>query len=394
MPVNFQQAVQQIREMGSHAMQQSERRQKLRDEAVGLLYAFAAELDTLEQLVERAAAENSALRCAMPFGEPLDSAIAAPDLAPQYTLLAADGSQINPDRHSAVHFGAINVGAILMLPGRGEPPREVVRSRLMFQDDLVTASGRPLTEELVALMRDLSERQVLAELARHAEPPVVALTDGPLELFREPKGMPEFEEELRRYQTVLEDLAELDVATAGYVDRPQSDLVVRLLELILLSRAQQMHNAGQNHPLQSVIDLNLFFEFLQPGERSAIFGIHSGSARSFQGRIAPYFFYLNVGRENAPYLARVEVPRWVAESSHLCGQLHACLLAQVRPLASRPYPYVLHRAHEIAVISMDEKQQLEMMIALEMRRHGLPVDLQSNKQNAKQGSTARHTRSR
>lgn len=393
MPVNFQQAVQQIREMGSHAAQQSERRRKLRDEAIGLLTVYAEDLDTLEQLVERAAAENSSLRCALPFGETLDASIPAPVLASAYTLLAADGSQINPDRHSAVHFGAINVGAISMLPGRGEAPSEVVRSRLLFQDNLVTASGRPLTEELVALMRDLSERQVLAELARHAAPPVVALTDGPLELFREPKGMPEFEEELRRYQAVLEDLAELDVATAGYVDRPQSDLVVRLLELILLSRAQQLHKAGQNHPLQGVTDLDLFFDLLRPGQRSALFGIHSGSAKSFQGRLAPYFFYLNVGRDDEPYLARVEVPRWVAESPVLYGQLHACLVAQVRPLASRPYPYVLHRAHEIAVISMDEKQQLEMMIALEMRRHGIAVGRQSNKQNAKQGSTS-PTRSR
>lgn len=383
MPVNFQQALQQIREMGKRAPQEQERLHQLREEANELLDRYAGQLDTLEQLVERAAVENPVLRCAFPYVETLNQRFEEPQLEGSFTLLAADGSQINPNRHAMVEFGAINVGAIRLEPGKGKPPEELVESQMMFHDDLFTSSGNLLTEDLVALKRDLAERRMLAQLARQSPGPVAALTDGPLELFREPKGMPEFEEELQRYQGVLENLADLEVGTAGYVDKPRGDLTVRLLELVLLSRNEKLNKAGEEHPLRGVYDNDLFMKRLQPGERSAILGIRSGSAKSFRGRLTLHFFYLNVGRENKPWLARVEIPRWVAENERLVNLLHACLMIQAQHLGSRPYPYILHRAHEIAVISFDERDQLENMIVAEMHRQGVEVGERSYKQSAK-----------
>jgi hypothetical protein len=385
MPVNFQQALQQIREMGKQATQDQRRLEEKRAEAEKLFVQFSGQLDSLEQLVDRAAADNPGLRCAVPLREALNHTAAAPLLESGYTLLAADGSQINPDRHAMVEFGAINVGAIRMRPGLGQSqaPEELVQSQLMFLNDLFTASGSPLTDDLVALKRDLAERQVLAELARSGPAPVVALTDGPLELFREPKGMPEFRDGLEKYKEVLHELADLQVATAGYVDRPRSDLIVRLLELVILERRGQLNRAGIERPLLGVYDTYLMRYLLKPGQRSAVIGIHSGSAQSFKDRLALHFFYLNVGREGHPYFSRVEIPRWVAESERLLNLLHACLLAQAAHLGARPYPYILHRAHEIAVVTYDERNQLENMIVAELRRQGVPVDDRSNKQIAK-----------
>jgi len=383
MPVNFQQALQQIREMGEQAPMEQERLQKLREEASALFVLYACELDTLEQLVDRAAQENSSLRCAAPTTEYLNQTFSAQPFNAPYALLAADGSQINPDRHGMVEFGAINVGAIRMCPGQGQAPEERVQSQILFHDDLFTASGNRLTEDLVALKRDLAERQALAALAKHETIPTVALTDGPLELFREPKGMPEFEQEMKKYQDVLEGLADLDVATAGYVDKPRGDLVIRLLELVILQRRGQINRAGEDHPLRGVYDSHLFWSLLKPGERSAVFRIHSGSAKSFSGRLTLHFFYLNTGREGHSNLSRVEIPRWVAENEHLLNLLHTCLLDQAHILGAHPYPYILHRAHEIAVITFDEHRQLENMIVAELRRQGIPVEDPSNKQIAK-----------
>lgn len=389
MPVNFQQALLQIREMGKQAPLQEEQLREMREQTSELFKQFTCELDTLKQLVDRAAAENPGLRCASPVSECLKQAVPAPPLESGYTLLAADGSQINPDRHAMVEFGAINVGAIRMRPGEGQPPQEMVRSRMMFHQDLFTSDGNPLNDDLVALKRDLAERQVLFELACCEPGPVVALTDGPLELFREPRGAREFEEELEKYQEVLGKMAELQVATAGYVDRPRSDLLIRLLELVLLARRSQLNKAGVDRPLRGVTDAQLFLPLLKPGERSAVFAIQSGSAKSFRGELALHFFYLNVGRQERPYLSRVEIPRWVAESERLVNLLHACLLAQAHHLGARPYPYILHRAHEIAVISFNERDQLENMIIAELRRQGISVDDRSHKQIAKNASKMR-----
>ena len=97
-----------------------------------------------------------------------------------------------------------------------------------------------------------------------------------------------------------------------------------------------------------------------------------------------HFFYLNVGKIQHPYLARVEIPAWVAGSEAMLSQLHATLVSQCRIMGSRPYPYLLHRAHEAAVVSQEEKEQITQMIVLELRRRGASVGERSQKQSAKE----------
>jgi hypothetical protein len=52
-------------------------------------------------------------------------------------------------------------------------------------------------------------------------------------------------------------------------------------------------------------------------------------------------------------------------------------------MGNRHYPYLLHRAHEVAVVSLDERDQVTQMISLELLRRGLTPDEQSQKQAAK-----------
>jgi hypothetical protein len=65
------------------------------------------------------------------------------------------------------------------------------------------------------------------------------------------------------------------------------------------------------------------------------------------------------------------------------------LLAQAAQMGASPYPYILHRAHEIAVVSFQEKEQVESMIIGELRRQGVAVGDRSPKQTAKDSSNAR-----
>ncbi len=382
MPVNFQEIQSQIKEMGKQAPE----RQKLLEEkaarARALLHAWSGKTEALRRLVEAATTYYSGLRCAAPLNEPLTLRKPLPETPGPRVLIAADGSQINPDRHAQVQFGVINVGAIRITPGTA--PHEIIQSKLLYHDELETKDG-PVGEEVVALMRDLAEREALAylvqaELDAAQDGPTLTLTDGPLELYREPKDRSLFQQLFDDYLVALARLAEQGAVTAGYVDRPRGDLVVRLLELVELQEQGMLEKAGQERPLRPVMDLTLFAGLLGPGERSAVFEIQSSQARKFTGVTALHFFYLNVGRAGHPYLARVELPAWVACDPAAVDLLHAALINQCRQMGARPYPYALQRAHEVAVVSLDEKRQLSDMIALELRRQGLGVDGASHKQ--------------
>ena len=96
-----------------------------------------------------------------------------------------------------------------------------------------------------------------------------------------------------------------------------------------------------------------------------------------------------VGRPGRPWLARVELPLWVAQSDVLLNRLQATLGEQCRQLGSKPYPYALHRAHEVAVVRFEEKDQLETMLLNELRRVGVEVGEASHKQYTKDISGTR-----
>lgn len=313
-----------------------------------------------------------------------------PDLPEQFTVLAADGSQINPSRHARVEFCVINVGVVKMVRGSGKAPQIHTQSQLLDYDSVFLPGGGMISEGMVALKRDLREREALVELAGELQPPAISMTDGPLELYREPQETQEFSNTLDRYLEVLGQLRGQDLMTLGYVDKPGSDLIGRLLELVQLSDEELEAYNQQHRRYAGVNDINLLSDLLQhPGDRSAVFAIYSQTALKFRGDLGLHFFYLNVGQSSKPHLARVEVPAWVARDRDLMGILQAVLMEQAGIMGTRPYPYILHRAHEVAIVTMPEHQHVEEMIVAEFQRRGIPLDEQSYKQYHKDLSTTK-----
>lgn len=383
MSLDFQQIRQQVQQIGASALQHEERMQSLRQIARQLLQENAHQLEDLRGKVQQVVQNfDNALHCALPAAEPLDAHLPTPETSNDATLIAADGSQINLDRHAEVQYCLVNVGGIQMCQGSPAAPTTVVESRLLFGEDLYTETGT-LTDATLAIMRDLDERRMLAELAEAAAPPVIAVSDGQMELWvgsaAEGRGSSEFQQLLDEYKQVLSRLYDLGVTAAGYVDKPAANLVVRTLEVSMLSEGQ-LTGVKREHPLRGVTDRDLYGEILSPGERSAVFELQFKSAGDYADQLAIHFFYLNVGRGG---LARVEIPAWVADSPEMLAGLHAALVEQCRIMGSRPYPYLLHRAHEVAVVSMQEKEQVTQMIARELRLRGIPVGERSYKQTAK-----------
>jgi hypothetical protein len=386
MPVNFQQIYRRVREIAEGAHESKKILEERRIRARELLALYASDLDFLRRKVEIAKESDVNLRCAGPFTDSLASFCPPPASIADATIIAADGSQVNPDRHAAVQFCIINVGVIAMKMSSGQAPTVTVETELMYGDELLT-NGSPISEGMVAMRRDISERIKLDEVSKEIEGPIVNLTDGTLELWGakgdDPQAYANFVEQ---YLGVLSRLQERGVVTAGYVEKPSADLVIRLLE-IAIADDQEIRHLRDFHPLRGVSDRWLYGEMgnplLPPGYRSAVFVLQSGSEKKYKGGLALHFFYLNVGTEGHPWPVRVEIPKWVAEDSKKLDLLHGILLQQCKMMGSKPYPYLLHRAHETAIVRFEEKDQVGQLLALELRRINAEVGDGSNKASAK-----------
>ncbi len=394
MPIAYQQIYEKIQEIGKGARERKKTLEERRAKARDLLNTHASNLDFLRSKVDSAKQGDANIRCAYPLDENLASSFDVQPVSLTPTLIAADGSQINPDRHSAVQFGLVNVGAIIMKLNSGESPEISTESELLFGDDLLP-NGIPMSDGMVALKRDLAERIKLDDLSKRIKGEVVTFTDGPIELWgAKGEDANSYEDFIKRYLTILSRLQSRGVTTAGYVDKPSADLVVRLLDIAMTDNEQIQH-LRDFHPLRGVSDRWLFGErgnpLLKPGHRSAVFKIQSSSDKRYTGVLALHFFYLNVGAEGHPWPVRVEVPKWVVDDKEKLNLLHAVLVEQCRMMGSRPYPYLLHRAHETAVVKQEEKQQIEQLLTMELRKNNEDVDEGSNKQSAKglQGRTKR-----
>jgi len=114
-----------------------------------------------------------------------------------------------------------------------------------------------------------------------------------------------------------------------------------------------------------------------------VFAIQSSSRARYTGSLSLHFFYLNVGDANHPAIARVEIPEWVAKDKDKLELLHSALIQQCLIMGAKPYPYILHRAHEIAVVSFEEKKQIAQMIQQMQLNNQETLDEISSKQSAK-----------
>ena len=383
MPANPEQLHDAVNRIGASLAASQRSAAAAQSDALRLLREAAAAPERLSAQVNEAASADPTLRCALPIGEDIGSGQRALPAAEVPVVLAVDGSQILADRHEEILFALINIGAVTLRPGSAAAPEVSSDTRVLFGEELFTAGGDIMSEGDLALTRDVGERRCILEMTSRFTR-ALALCDGPLELWgakdvSDPKA---YEQALTLYLDDLRELQRRDCCLAGYVDKPAADLVVRMLELQLIPQSSS-GKARRGHPLRQVSDRWLFGRLLRPGERSAIFALQSSSRSRYGEELAVHFFYLNVGRDLQPVIARVEVPRWVAAAPGQINTLHSLLLDQCAFLAARPYPYILHRAHETARISMQESQQIKLRLLLELRAQGVEPEPVSGKSSAK-----------
>ena len=348
--------------------------QKLAGEAQQRLDEYGEKLDRLHAQVEQARAILGGLwRGARPTDEPINSAFDPPaDLPPVQHVVAADGSQIFPDRHGLAHYALVNVGVFHLQPGSGRAPEQITYPDLLYgqrmRDD---EQAEALQAADVSRERDKQELEKLVDAAVAQEGPTVALMDSPLALW-----MLQPDPEKNLFEWFIRQLWRANraaVLLAGYVDRPGSRGVADLLALAPLTAEEISKKSEKLHEFRDMPDRAFFYHRLAPGQRSALFISDSPFNRKhLQPANAEFeiaFFYLNVGRPGDPAMARVETPCWVAQDRTRLGQLHRAIWEQCQ--APGRYPYALARAHEIAVVDMVHRRELEALLAAAMLSRGL-----------------------
>jgi hypothetical protein len=389
MPINYQQAYQQIKDIGAGSKERRKKKEEARELARNLLASFSTELDVLKFKVDSAKAADANIRCAVPLNEPLASSHPIPDSDIQVTLIAADGSQIIPNRHDSLQYYVINVGVIAMQIGSGNTPEVETDTELRILDEF---DDTFFSDSQVALQRDVAERKKLLEMSEKYSGTIIALTEGQLELWGsvDNENAREFEKSLQDYLNVLEQLQKKKIIAGGYVDKPGANWFVKLLE-IAGTPADELKNVRKNRLLAGVTDLWLFSQILGEHERSAVFALQAKSAEKYKGALAIHFFYINVGDKKHPKIARVDVPLWVAENPSMLNALHSVLVEQSRIMGKAPFPYLLHRAHEIAVVTHREKEEIDRLLSRDILSNGGELGEKSGKQTAKdlQGRTRR-----
>ncbi|MGD9028925.1 MAG: DNA double-strand break repair nuclease NurA [Anaerolineae bacterium] len=365
MTLELSQLTHQVREMGKSVAE----RQRTYADLVQLAREWLVDYADQGAAMRHPAREYQA---AIPTDEPLDAVHPLPSMPALFTVVAADGSQIQPDRHGAALYTLINIGSLVYRHGSGAVPEARSEAILGYTEDDLYEDGAPVAGNLLDVRRDLAELRRLADVCDDERSiPTVALVDGSIVLWvlrDRPHGARSAK--VTAYLNELERIRRSGGIVGGFISRPGYSEVTRLLTLLSFD-GDTKRASEQPNPLEHLPD-RAVFAMLPPGARSALFASPkevNQEAYARQGQEVR-FLYLNVAKEEEEaVIARVEVPAWVAGSPDKLKMIHGAIVAQAR--ITGEYPYALARADELAYISVRERAALEEMLVTELLRAGV-----------------------
>ncbi len=331
----------------------------------------------LEKLKRKIAASRTTWLVAE-LADGLAAKYSPPPAPPEFTVLATDGSHIDVDRHRTTRCYLINIGAVALKYG-GEPDAvlDSVPHLYAEDEDLVikpsAATGREQMVEgtLLGLKRAVEECCHLSRMSAEQPPgsTTLALLDGTLILWGL-EAYPDFVTGALLDSGFLPCLEEMrkqnrdkKLALASYISFPRSTDVVNVLRVAIcpheVADCDHFCPPGKDRECEGVAgvtDRELFMDALEPGERSALFISPSKITKERYGEHRIYFFYLRLEEE----VARVEIPRWVAENRALMDTVHALVLDQCR--RGQGYPVALSEAHEQAVVTAADRAEFWQLV--------------------------------
>ena len=324
-----------------------------------------------------------------------------PQVPQCYTVSAADGSFIQPDRHSPVRFYVLNTSTVLLRYGDDSFAEIGSTPQIFFrQEDLVVPDDpqrTPVDGTVLGFRRAIEELKAAGEAIPEDAVSPVALQDGTLVLWQlQGQSDPVRNWVLEQYLDVLDTFRSRDLPIASYISAPGAAELMNMLRVAVCDfpeRGMEINCdacrtlAGHSPAcdiLPNVPDRYLLAEVaqLQPGERTTIYQSRSrildAYDRDGSGEQRICFFYMSTGTE----IGRVEIPYWVATDLDKLDLVHAAIYDQA--LLGRGYPVALQEAHEAAVLSMADRRTIEHAIDRALAASGV-VRLNTGKDGSNRG---------
>lgn len=297
-----------------------------------------------------------------------------------HTVVATDGSQIEPSHHEVATAFLLNISSVALPYGTGERAELTSQPTLYFREtDLYMDYGGQRVQvigELLGMQRTIMEFKQLIDKARSVQRqdhPVCGLSDGSLILWQlQGKPADYLEHTLSRFLSSMEAARQARIPIAGYISRPRSRDLINALRVGLcpevLPNCDRCPYRDQPQlpcaEIDGLSDRRLFDQRLKPGERSPVFDSQSHILDAYDvHRIQ--FFYLNVGSE----IVRIEIPRWVATDGALIDLVHAVAYSQAQKGGG--YPIALAEAHQQAVVRGSEREMFYEMVTTVLVRRGM-----------------------
>ncbi len=322
--------------------------------------------------------------------EPLDTTVDVPERPADYAVVATDGSQIDVERHGMAACYVINIGRVFLRYGARPTARLTSRPELYYRDeDLYLTDGVrriPIEGNYLSARRDVEEGLALGQMADEFladAPNPVALQDGTLVRWTL-AGAERFVQQhfLQPYLAYLETMRQRGVPVASYISRPRAPEVAGAIRLMLCPDVHVAEGKGANcsecsdqaagrEPscvlCQGMTDADILADTLAEGQRGPLFASMSRINVESYGPHLIHFFYMRVGRE----IARVEIPRWVAENAQMLARVHAVIYDQY--VKGQGYPVALARAHEQAIVRAADRRAFLSIVEGSLLRAELPA---------------------
>jgi hypothetical protein len=365
-----------VDEMSRNAAHQQKRYAKLAQDARERLQNTPVDEGFLAK-VQQAIDADSSWRGAEPLEGVLDMRRLPQAKLEQASLIGVDGSQIYPDRHGAMLYYLINIGSIVLRRNSSEAPATETTPTLFFdENNLYNKQHYLVGSEQVNSQREFAEVKKLAELAiaerihlgGDQDHLVMAMKDGQLMMWLGERAQAESAKLLQTYIDQLDEIRRSGSVPLGFVGRPRSANVVRMLWVAGLKMEDITQETVRMSGFRALTDKMLFAPLLAPNQRSAIF-INTAKVNRQQftergQRVC--FFYTNVARQvgaDAARIVRVDIPEWAALQPALVDQVQ---MAIYEDCTGTGFPYVLIRADELAVVSQQEKRDFDHMLSIAM----------------------------